>query len=108
MKIYYREYNGNQIPFKIVADENNKLTKDRTFFSNEIYLSINDNPKNYEEVGYDIWKYFIEEEAPKNKVEELQKQISNLQSDRDNLEMVLLDTNFRLTCMELKNDGLMD
>ena len=75
MKIYYREYNGNQIPFKIVSDENNKLTKDRTTFSNEIYLSINDSPKNYEEVPYEIWGLFLEDEIPKNKAEELELQI---------------------------------
>ena len=75
MKIYYREYNGNQIPFKIVSDENNKLTKDRTTFSNEIYLSINDSPKNYEEVPYEIWGLFLEDEIPKNKAEELESQI---------------------------------
>ena len=75
MKIYYREYNGNQIPFKIVSDENNKLTKDRTTFSNEIFLSINDSPKNYEEVPYEIWGLFLEDEIPKNKAEELESQI---------------------------------
>ena len=52
------------------------------------------------------WQYVYE--VPKNEVEELQQQIAILQEDRSNLEFVLLDTNFRLTCMELKDQGLLD
>lgn len=96
------------VPFKIIADKGMKITKNRDIFMDKVYLSKNENINNWEEVGYDIWKYFVPDEAPQNKVEELEKQISNLQSDRDNLEMVLLDTDFKLTCMKLKNDGLMD
>ena len=95
-------------PFKLIADEGKKLTKNRDFFVDVIYLSINDKVENYEEVDYEIWKYFIPDEAPKNKVEELQKQISNLQEDKENIEFVLLDTNFRLTCMELKDEGILE
>lgn len=104
MKIIER--NGK--PFKLIADENMKLTRDRTSFSDVVYLSINDSFDNWEEVGYDIWKHFIGDEIPKDKVEELQNQISNLQEDKENLEFVLLDTNFRLTCMELKDEGLLE
>ena len=92
---------------KLLADEGKKITnKDRTFFSDFIYLGKNDSPDNYEEVGREIWKHFIEEENPE--VNELKEQIKDLREDRDNLEMVLLDTNFRLTCMELKDQGLLD
>ena len=91
---------------RMLADEGKKITnKDRTFFSDFIYLGKNDSPDNYEEVGREIWKHFIEEENPG--VKELQEQIKDLREDRDNLEMVLLDTNFKLTCMELGDMGIL-
>ena len=91
---------------KLLADEGKKITnKDRSFFSDFIYLGKNDSPDNYEEVGREIWKNFIEEENPD--VKELQEQIKDLREDRDNLEMVLLDTNFKLTCMELGDMGIL-
>ena len=94
---------------KILADGGKKITnKDRSFFSDFIYLGKNDLPDNYEEVPYEVWGYFVEDEIPKNKVEELQQQINILQEDKENLEFVLLDTNFRLTCMELKNEGILE
>ena len=94
---------------RLLADENKKITnKDRSFFSDFIYLGKNDLPDNYEEVPYEVWGHFVEDEIPKNKVEELEKQISSLQEDKDNLEFVLLDTNFRLTCMELKDEGILE
>ena len=73
-----------------------------------VYLGINENMSDWEEVGYAIWKYFIKDEVPQNKVEELEKQISSLKEDKENLEFVLLDTNFRLTCMELKDEGILE
>ena len=91
---------------KILADEDKKITnKDRSFFADFIYLGKNDSPDNYVEVGREIWKHFIEEENPD--VKELQEQIKDLREDRDNLEMVLLDTNFKLTCMELGDMGIL-
>ena len=91
---------------RLLADEGKKLTnKDRSFFSDFIYLGKNDSPDNYEEVGREIWKHFIEEENPD--VKELKEQIKDLREDRDNLEMVLLDTNFKLTCMELGDMGIL-
>ena len=94
---------------RLLADGNKKITnKDRSFFSDFIYLGKNDSPDNYEEVPYEVWGHFVEDEIPKNKVEELQQQIAILQEDRSNLEFVLLDTNFRLTCMELKDEGILE
>ena len=91
---------------KILADEGKKITnKDKSFFSDFIYLGNNNSPDNYEEVGREIWKHFIEEENPD--VNELKEQIKDLQEDKDNLEMILLDTNFRLTCMELGDMGIL-
>ena len=96
--------NGNTT--KLLADEGKKITnKDRSFFSDFIYLGKNDSPDNYEEVGREIWKIFIEEKNPE--VNELKEQIKDLREDRDNLEIVLLDTNFRLTCMELGDMGIL-
>ena len=100
------EKNGR--PFKLVADKNMKITKNRDIFMDVVYLGINENISDSEEVGYDIWKYFIKDEVPQNKVEELEKQLSSLQEDKENLEFVLLDTNFRLTCMELKDEGILE
>ena len=96
--------NGNTT--KLLADEGKKITnKDRSFLSDFIYLGKNDSPDNYEEVGREIWKHFIEEENPG--INELKEQIKDLREDRDNLEMVLLDTNFKLTCMELGDMGIL-
>ena len=90
----------------LIADEGKKITNgDKSFFSDFIYLGKNDSPDNYEEVGREIWKHFIEEENPD--VDELKEKIKDLQEDRDNLEMILLDTNFRLTCMELGDMGIL-
>ena len=91
---------------KLIAGEGMKITNsDRTFFSDFIYLGKNDSPDNYEEVGREIWKHFVQEENPD--VKELKEQIKDLREDRDNLEMVLLDTNFKLTCMELGDMGIL-
>lgn len=100
------EKNGK--PFKIIADKEMKLTKNREFFVDIVYLGINDKVENYEEVPYEIWGLLLDDEIPKNKVEELQQEIAILQEDRSNLEFVLLDTNFRLTCMELKDEGILE
>ena len=70
---------------KLLADECKKITnKDRSFFSDFIYLGKNDSPDNYEEVGREIWKHFIEEENPD--VRELQNITKDLQSDVQNLQ----------------------
>lgn len=62
---------------KLLADEGKKITnKDRSFFSDFIYLGKNDSPDNYVEVGREIWKHFIIEENPD--VVELQNQVKDL------------------------------
>ena len=53
------EKNGK--PFKLIADEGMKLSKNREFFVDIIYLGINDKVENYEEVGREIWKHFVED-----------------------------------------------
>lgn len=90
----------------LYASEGMKLTNsERSFFSDFIYLGKYDTLDNYEEVGREIWKNFIEEENPD--VNELKEKIKDLQEDRDNLEMILLDTNYKLTCMELGDQGIL-
>ena len=94
---------------RIVSECKNKITnKKREFYSDFVYLGKNDSINNYEEVPYEVWGLFLKNELPKNKVEELQQEIAILQEDRSNLEFVLLDTNFRLTCMELKDEGILE
>ena len=107
MKYTYRTVNDKQVVFKITAEENMKLTKDRTFFTDEVYLSLYDSPDNYEEVDYSVCKHFVEE-TPDIEVDKLQNQINEIQEEKDNLAMILLNTDFRLTCMELKDEGLLE
>ena len=67
--------NGNTT--KLLADEGKKITnKDRSFFSDFIYLGKNDSPDNYVEVGREIWKHFIEDPNPD--VVELQAQTKDI------------------------------
>ena len=94
---------------KLKAKEGNKITdKNRSFFNDFIYVPDNYNPNDYEEVPYEIWGAFLEDEIPENKVKEMEQQINILQEDKENLEFILLDTNFRLTCMELKGEGILE
>ena len=92
---------------KILADEGKKITnKDRSFFADFIYLGKNDSPDNYEEVGREIWKHFIEEENPdmielRARLEDTTRDIINLREDSINQEECLLDTDFRLVNLEL-------
>ena len=79
---------------KLLADEGKKITnKDRSFFSDFIYLGKNDSPDNYVEVGREIWKHFIEDPNPD--VVELQEQVKDLKNI-DDITMTALaeaDTN---------------
>ena len=62
---------------RMLADEGKKITnKDRSFFTDFIYLGKNDSPDNYEEVPRAIWKHFIEDPNPD--VVELQAQTKDI------------------------------
>ena len=91
---------------KILADEGKKITnKDRSFFSDFIYLGKNDSPDNYEEVGREIWKHFIEEENPD--IKEMQNQIKDLKEEAQTLKEEtdrLKSENILLTELLLEND----
>ena len=88
---------------KIVADEGKKITNaNRDFFSDYVYLSKNDSADNYEEVGREIWKHFIEDKPTDFDI--LQEKISDNNSMITNLEELLLDTDFRLMCLEIEKE----
>ena len=67
---------------KLIAEDGKKITnKQKTFFSDFAYLPTTANIEDYEEVGRDIWKHFIEEENPD--VVELQEQVKDLKNIDD-------------------------
>ena len=87
----------------LVADEGKKITNsERTFFSDFIYLGKNDSPDNYVEVGREIWKHFIEDKSTDFDI--LQEKINDNNSMIINLEELLLDTDFRLMCLEIEKE----
>lgn len=92
---------------KLLAGEGKKITNsERSFFSDFIYLGKYDTLDNYEEVGREIWKNFIEEENPdvvelRARLEDTTRDIINLREDSINQEECLLDTDFRLVNLEL-------
>ena len=76
---------------KIIAEGENKITnKKREFYSDFIYLGKNDSPDNYEEVGREIWKYFIEDPNPD--VVELQAQTKDINETVNVIMTALADS----------------
>ena len=76
---------------KLLADEGKKITnKDRSFFSDFIYLGKNDSPDNYVEVGREIWKHFIEDPNPD--VVELQAQTKDINETVNVIMMALANS----------------
>ena len=98
---------------RIVSEGENKITnKKREFYSDFVYLGKNDTIENYEEVPYEIWGLFLENEIPKHKVEELTAKIKTLEKEKAELEDkllsverehgdYLLDNDLRITMLEL-------
>ena len=75
----------------LYASEGMKLTNsERSFFSDFIYLGKNDSPGNYEEVGREIWKHFIEEPNPD--VVELQAQTKDINTTMNIVMTALADS----------------
>ena len=101
-----RENKANGL-VRLLADEGKKITnKDKSFFSDFIYLGKNDSPDNYEEVGREIWKYFIEEENPdikemQNQIKDLKEETQTLKEENIMLGDILLDTDYRLLQIEI-------
>ena len=86
---------------RIFAEGDNKITnKQRSFYTDFVYLGKNDSIDNYEEVGYDVWKHFVDE-VPDSKVEKLESSIEMLKITQITLGELLLDTDFRLMCLEM-------
>ena len=86
---------------RIFAEGDNKITnKQRSFYTDFVYLGKNDSIDNYEEVGYEIWKHFVDE-VPDSKVEKLESSIEMLKTTQIELGDILLDTDFRLMCLEM-------
>ena len=76
---------------RIFADEGKKITNtNRDFFSDFIYLGKNDSPDNYEEVGREIWKNFIEDPNPD--VVELQAQTKDINETMNIIMMALANS----------------
>ena len=76
---------------RILADEGKKITdKKRTFFSDFICVAKNGNIDNYEEVGREIWKHFIEDPNPD--VVELQAQNKDLNETMNVIMMALANS----------------
>ena len=85
---------------KIIADEGKKITnRERTIFSDFIFIAKSANIDDYEEVGREIWKHFIEDKPTDFDI--LQEKISDNNLMITNLEELLLDTDFRLMCLEM-------
>lgn len=76
---------------KIIAEGNKKITnKDRSFFSDFIYLGKNDSPDNYGEAGREIWKHFIEDPNPD--IVELQAQTKDINETMNIIMTVLANS----------------
>ena len=87
---------------ELVADENMMIIdKERTFVFSRGFLPKGKTEDDYEEVSYDIWGLLVDNEIPKNKVEELESTIQVLSLGQAALSEVLLDTDFRLMCLEM-------
>ena len=98
---------------RIISEGENKITnKKREFYSDFVYLGKNDSIDNYEEVPYEVWGHFLDNEIPKNKVEELTAKIKTLEDEKAELKDkllevekehgdYLLDNDLRITMLEL-------
>ena len=87
----------------LYAEGNNKITNaERTIFVDYIYLGKNDSINNYQEVPREIWKHFIEDKPTDFDI--LSEKISDNNSMITNLEELLLDTDFRLMCLEIEKE----
>ena len=77
-----------------------------------IYLGKNDSIENYQEVSRDIWKNYVKEEQTdlnvlSEKINNVDNKIEENNSSILLLEELLLDTDFRLMCLEMfVEDGL--
>lgn len=86
----------------LYADKGNKITdKQRSFFTDYIYLGKNDSEHNYEEVGSEIWGNFIEvEKSDYNKllseIEALKEETDRLKNENTFLTELLFENDYRI------------
>lgn len=91
---------------RIISEDRNKITnKKREFYSDFVYLGKNDSIDNYEEVGREIWKHFVEDNDTDFDI--LQEKIINNNLMITNLQELLLDTDFKLMCLETENINML-
>ena len=89
----------------LIADEGKKITNsERSFFSDFIYLGKNDSPNNYEEVGREIWKHFIEDKSTDFDI--LSERIEDCNSSILQLEELYIQTDFKLLLLNLRSEDL--
>lgn len=87
---------------KILADEGKKITdKKRTFFSDFICVAKNGNVEDYEEVGREIWKHYVKDTENSDIIE---AGVKELESNLYMLQDCLLDIDFRLTLLQIKQE----
>ena len=90
---------------RLLADENKKITnKNRSFFTDFIYLGKNDSPDNYEEVGREIWKHFVEDKSTDFDI--LSERIEDCNSSILQLEELYIQTDFKLLLLNLRSEDL--
>ena len=76
----------------IYAEGTNKLTnKSRDFYSDLVYLGINDSQDNYEEVSKSIWKNFIE--VVDEDLEDVKENLKTLEEKVENDKLELQEEN---------------
>ena len=78
---------SNDKMIKLVADEGMRITNsNRTMWVEKLFLPPSTDISGFEEVGRDVWKYFVKEENPdinelKARTEDLHSSVSNLQEE---------------------------
>ena len=100
---------NNDKMIKLVADEGMRITnKDRTIWVEKIFLPPSSDISNYEEVGREIWKHFVEEENPdvlelQNITKDIKEEITNLQMQTEVVSetQVLADETTEIVMMAL-------
>ena len=97
----------NDKMIKLIADDGKRITNaERSIFVEVIYLPVTANKDKFEEVGREIWKYFITEENPdikemQNQIDDLQEETMALKEENMMLGDMLLDTDYRLLQIEI-------
>lgn len=96
---------------KIIADQNKKITnKSRSLFVDFLFFGVNDSIDNYEEVGYEIWKHFVnEEDNPtteelKSRLNSVQNDISDIKDNNVEMEEYILNIDYAVLDIQIKLD----